>query len=259
MALTGRSPSSEFPVGSFCLASRPCKRRPRDLYQAVVQVQSTSVCVCACACACACAAMAHSGISTEEFFCSLYVLFFPCSYWPMHGLPSCFVSIHLPTHMYIMSRADVCIVQCAALRSWPGDPSPLAWSGRPRQGSPYKLYSRDIEQKGFTTCLDSNLCYPCVVCVTRRLLKQFVCAGFGKFWNFENLIPGPRKVWNLEFGFWKSFGLLEIHCQTACTVQCTYNLVGWPWKLLVLFCPVRSVLGWEWVLVKGFGKVLEFG
>ena len=60
----------------------------------------------------------------------------------------------------------------------------------------------------------------------------------------------------MEFGVWvwKSFGLLEIHCQTARNVQYTYNLVGWPWEFLGLFCPVRSVLGWEWVLEKVLEK-----
>ena len=75
-----------------------------------------------------------------------------------------------------------------------------------------------------------------------------------KFWNFENLIPGPGKVWNLEFGFGKVLDFLKIHCQTACTVQYTYDLVGWPWEFLGLFCPVRSVLGWEWVLEKVLEK-----
>ena len=30
-----------------------------------------------------------------------------------------------------------------------------------------------------------------------------------KFWNFENLIPGPGKVWNLEFGFGKVLDILK--------------------------------------------------
>ena len=64
--------ASGVPVRSFCLASPPCKRSPRDQHQAVVQVQvqvqdsvyvcacvcdcvCVCVCVCVCACACACA------------------------------------------------------------------------------------------------------------------------------------------------------------------------------------------------------------
>ena len=79
--------------------------------------------------------------------------------------------------------------------------------------------------------------------------------NFGKVLEFWNLNSRPWK--SMEFGVWvwKSFGLLEIHCQMAHTVQYTYDLVGWPWEIWGLFCPVRSVLEWEWVLEKQ--KVLE--
>ena len=66
-------------------------------------------------------------------------------------------------------------------------------------------------------------------------------------------ISGPGKVWNLEFGFGKVLDFLKSTVKMAPTVQYMYDLVGWPWEFLGLFCPVRSVLGLEWVL----GKVLE--
>ena len=60
----------------------------------------------------------------------------------------------------------------------------------------------------------------------------------------------------MEFGVWvwKSFGLLKIHCQTARTVQYMYDLIGWLWEFWGLFCPVRSILGWEWVLERVLEK-----
>ena len=63
----------------------------------------------------------------------------------------------------------------------------------------------------------------------------------------------PWKSIELEVRVWKSFGLLEIHCQTARAVQYMYGLVGWLWEFLGLFCPARSVLG----LGFGLEKVLE--
>ena len=75
-----------------------------------------------------------------------------------------------------------------------------------------------------------------------------------KFWDFENLIPGPGKVWNLELGlekFWTSGNPLLNGARCTVHVQPCRLAMG----VLGFVLPSEVSPG----LGVGLGKVLEFG